>query len=175
MYSLRGIRQGKGHFVAIYRRYVSKMSWFWQDSRVVYPKSPANRRFGMHHVKNLPGRGAFPVRDLQIIHSVKILPPLRSRSFSFAATLVPVPPRYRYSPYRTRFFATPSPPSWPFSLAVCRSFRTPCCLFSPTVRRCFRTMRCLAGLQLPRLERRYRDSCVVAGAGSVQRPFVGVG
>lgn len=110
MYSLRGIRQGKGHFVAIYRRYVSKMSWFWQDSRVVYPKSPANRRFGMHHVKNLPGRGAFPVRDLQIIHSVKILPPLRSRSFSFAATLVPVLPRHRCPPYRTRFLATPSPP-----------------------------------------------------------------
>lgn len=96
--------------MAIYRRYVSKMSWFWQDSRVVYPKSPANRRFGMHHVKNLPGRGAFPVRDLQIIHSVKILPPLRSRSFSFAATLVPVLPRHRCPPYRTRFLATPSPP-----------------------------------------------------------------
>lgn len=110
--------------MAIYRRYVSKMSWFWQDSRVVYPKSPANRRFGMHHVKNLPGRGAFPVRDLQIIHSVKILPPLRSRSFSFAATLVPVLPRHRCPPYRTRFLATPSPPpSWPFSLAVCCSFR----------------------------------------------------
>lgn len=113
MYSLRGIRQGKGHFVAIYRRYVSKMSWFWQDSRVVYPKSPANRRFGMHHVKNLPGRGAFPVRDLQIIHSVKILPPLRSRSFSFAATLVPVLPRHRCPPYRTRFLAAPAAPACP--------------------------------------------------------------
>lgn len=117
MYSLRGIRQGKGHFVAIYRRYVSKMSWFWQDSRVVYPKSPANRRFGMHHVKNLPGRGAFPVRDLQIIHSVKILPPLRSRSFSFAATLVPVLPRHRCPPYRA-VSCRPRRPGLPFSLAV---------------------------------------------------------
>lgn len=171
MYSLRGIRQGKGHFVAIYRRYVSRMSWFWQDSRVVYPKSPANRRFGMHHVKNLPGRGAFPVRDLQIIHSVKILPPLRSRSFSFAATLVPVLPRHRCPPYRTRFLAAPAAPACPSAsqsprLALSRCHRSP---------RTLPVLRCLVGLQLPQLPRRYRDSCVVAGAGNVQRPFVGVG
>ena len=134
MYSLRGIRQGKGHFVAIYRRYVSKMSWFWQDSRVVYPKSPANRRFGMHHVKNLPGRGAFPVRDLQIIHSVKILPPLRSRSFSFAATLVPVLPRHRCPPYRTRFLAAPAAPACPSASQSPRP-TLPCVHRSPRILR----------------------------------------
>lgn len=97
-----------------------------------------------------------------------------------------MPPRYRYSPYRTRFLATPVAPILalqPRSLLqlpryrrlASRSFRPPCRLFGPTVRRCFRALRRLVGLQLPRLECRYRDSCVVAGAGSVQRPFVGVG
>lgn len=98
----------------------------------------------------------------------------------------PVPPRYRYSPYRTRFLATPSPPvlalqprSLPqlprYRRLASRSFCALCCLFSLTVRRSFRALSRLVGLQLPQLPRRYRDSCVVAGAGNVQRPFVGVG
>ena len=35
------------------------MSWLWQDLRAMYPKSPANRRWRIHHVNILPGRGPF--------------------------------------------------------------------------------------------------------------------
>ena len=49
----------KGPFVAIYRRRVFKMSWLWQDLRAMYPKSPANRCWRIHHVNILPGRGPF--------------------------------------------------------------------------------------------------------------------
>ena len=35
------------------------MSWLWQDMRAMYPKSPANRRWRIHHVNILPGRGPF--------------------------------------------------------------------------------------------------------------------
>ena len=45
--------------MAIYRRRVFKMSWLWQDMRAMHPKSPANRRRGIHHVNILPGRGPF--------------------------------------------------------------------------------------------------------------------
>lgn len=57
--SQKGLGREKGHFVAIYRRRVFKMSWLWQDLRAMYPKSPANRRWRMHHVNILPGRGPF--------------------------------------------------------------------------------------------------------------------
>ena len=97
------------------------------------------------------------------MHSAKILPlpatppiaAIRLRSLA-----EPVPPRYRYSPYRTWFLATPVAPhpspsasqsaavSAPPVLAlqprsllqlpryrrlVSRSFRAPCRLFGPTV------------------------------------------
>ncbi len=52
-------RTGKGPFVAIYRRRVFKMSWLWQDLRAMYPKSPANHRWRIHHVNILPGRSPF--------------------------------------------------------------------------------------------------------------------
>ena len=35
------------------------MSWLWQDMRAMHPKSPANRRWRIHHVNILPGRGPF--------------------------------------------------------------------------------------------------------------------
>lgn len=74
MYGKRGLGRKNTPSVATYRRYVSKMSWFWQDLRAVYQKSPANRCLGIHIVKILPGRTPFPVRGLQIIHSANILP-----------------------------------------------------------------------------------------------------
>lgn len=70
----RSLGQKKRPFMATYRHYVSKIRWFWQDSRAVYPKSPANRCLGIHCVKFLPGRAANPVRGPQIIHSAHILP-----------------------------------------------------------------------------------------------------
>ena len=45
--------------MAIYRRRVFKMSWFWQDMRAMYSKSPANRRWRIHYVNILPGRDPF--------------------------------------------------------------------------------------------------------------------
>ena len=45
--------------MAIYRRHASEMSWLWQDMRAMHPKSPANRRWRIHHVNILPGRGPF--------------------------------------------------------------------------------------------------------------------
>ena len=45
--------------MAIYRRRVFKMSWLWQDMRAMHPKSPANRRWRIHHVNILPGRSPF--------------------------------------------------------------------------------------------------------------------
>lgn len=138
------------------------------------------------------------------MHSAKILPlpatppiaAIRLRSLA-----EPVPPRYRYSPYRTWFLATPVAPILalqPRSLpqfpppragpsasqsAAASALPAPCVSQLPRPVsslwphgcRSFRALSRLVGLQLPRLARRYRDSCVVAGAGNVQRPFVGVG
>lgn len=74
MYAKRGPRRKNTASVATYRQYVSKISWFWQDLRAAYQKSPANRCLGIHIVKILPGRAPFPVRGLQIMHSKLILP-----------------------------------------------------------------------------------------------------
>ena len=74
MHPQRSLGQKKRPFMAKYRHYASKMSWFWQDSRAVYPKSPVNRQLGIHCAKILPARAPFPVRGLQIIHSAHILP-----------------------------------------------------------------------------------------------------
>ena len=69
MHSQRDLGQEKRRFVAAYRRHASKMSWFWQEMRAVYPKSPANRCWRIHQVEILPRAGVFPVRDPQIMHS----------------------------------------------------------------------------------------------------------
>lgn len=74
MYDKRGLGRKNTPSAATYRRYVSKMSWSWQDLRTACPKSPANRCLGIHIVKILPGRAPFPVRGLQIMHSKLILP-----------------------------------------------------------------------------------------------------
>lgn len=107
----------------------------------------------------------FAISDAVSCHPPVAPHPSPSASQSAAVSALPAPRSLPQLP----------PPSWPFSLAVCRSFRTPCCLFGPTVRRRFRTpvLPCRPFHAL--LARHYRDSCVVAGAGNVQRPFVGVG
>ena len=43
--------------------------------RAMYPKSPAERRWGMHRANILPPRGVFAVRSPQIMHGARILPP----------------------------------------------------------------------------------------------------
>ena len=43
--------------------------------RAMYPKSPAERRWGTHRANILPPRGAFAVRSPQIMHGARILPP----------------------------------------------------------------------------------------------------
>ena len=43
--------------------------------RVMYPKSPAKRRWGMHRASILPPRGVFAVRSTRIMHGARILPP----------------------------------------------------------------------------------------------------
>ena len=42
--------------------------------RAMHPKSPAERRWGMHRANILPPRGAFAVRSPQIMHGARILP-----------------------------------------------------------------------------------------------------
>ena len=74
MYPKRELGRKYRPFVATYRRYVSKMSWFWQDLRAVHPKSPANHCLRIHRVQILPGRAPFPVRGAQIMHSAHFLP-----------------------------------------------------------------------------------------------------
>lgn len=64
MYDKRGLGRKNTPSVATYRRYVSKMSWSWQDLGAACPKSPANRCLGIHIVKILPGRTPFSVQDL---------------------------------------------------------------------------------------------------------------
>ena len=59
MHPRRGLGREKRPSLATYRRHASKMSWLWQYSRAMYPKSPANRLSGMHRAKILPGRGPF--------------------------------------------------------------------------------------------------------------------
>ena len=75
MRSRRGLGRGKHRFAATYRRHVFRYSLFWQDMRAMYPKSPAERRWGMHRANILPPRGAFAVRSPQIMHGARILPP----------------------------------------------------------------------------------------------------
>ena len=43
--------------------------------RAMHPKSPAERRWGMHRASILPPRGVFAVRSPQIMHGARILPP----------------------------------------------------------------------------------------------------
>ena len=43
--------------------------------RGMYPKSPAERRWGMRRASILPPRGVFAVRSPQIMHGARILPP----------------------------------------------------------------------------------------------------
>ena len=43
--------------------------------RAMHPKSPAERRWGIHRANILPPRGAFAVRSPQIMHGARILPP----------------------------------------------------------------------------------------------------
>lgn len=74
MYPKRELGRKYRPFVATYRRYVSKMRWFWQDLRAVYLKSPANHRLRIHRVQILPGKAPFPVRCVQNMHSAQILP-----------------------------------------------------------------------------------------------------
>lgn len=59
MHPKRGFGQEKHPSLATYRRHASKMSWLWQDMRVMHPKSLANRLSGMHSAKILPERGPF--------------------------------------------------------------------------------------------------------------------
>lgn len=63
MYPKRGPGREKRPFMATYRRYASKMSWRWQDMRAMYAKSPANRRWRIHHANILPGRPPFCCTD----------------------------------------------------------------------------------------------------------------
>ena len=73
MHSRRGLGQKKRPLVARYRRYASKMSWFWQDMLPVYSKCPAKRRLGIHLAGILPSRRPFSVRIPQIMHNGQIL------------------------------------------------------------------------------------------------------
>lgn len=75
MRSRRGLGQEKHQFVAIYCRHVFRFSYFWQDMRAMYPKSPAKRRLGIHLAGILPPRGVFAARSPQIMHGAQILPP----------------------------------------------------------------------------------------------------
>lgn len=75
MRSRRGLGQEKHQFVAIYCRHVFRFSYFWQDMRAMYPKSPAKRRWGIRRANILPPRGVFAARSPQIMHGAQILPP----------------------------------------------------------------------------------------------------
>lgn len=101
MYAKRGLGRKNTPSVAAYRRYVSKISWFWQDLRAAYPKSPANRCLGIHIVKILPGRAPFPVRGLQIMHSKLILPSRFPNQRKIGLIGQKVCPEQLFTPLRT--------------------------------------------------------------------------
>ena len=61
--------------------------------RAMHPKSPAERRWGMHRANILPPRGAFAVRSPQIMHGARILPP--SGGPAPAQGLLPEQPHHR--------------------------------------------------------------------------------
>lgn len=63
MHPRRGPGREKRPSLATYRRRASKMGWRWQDMRAMYAKSPANRRWRIHHAYILPGRGPFRRTD----------------------------------------------------------------------------------------------------------------
>lgn len=85
MYAKRGLGRKNTPSVATYRRYVSKMSWFWQDLHAAYPKSLANRCLGIHIVKVLPGRAPF-------------FSPEASKSYIVCISCHPVSPNRAISP-----------------------------------------------------------------------------
>lgn len=76
-----------------------------------------------------------------------------------------------------------SPPSPRCPVIVVRHIRlwflatppaVPILVLQPRIPRRLSVLRCLAPPQSPRPARRYRGSCVMAGARNVQRSFVGV-
>ena len=78
--------------------------------RAMHPKSPAERRWGMHRANILPPRGAFAVRSPQIMHGARILPP--SGGPAPAQGLLPEQPHHRIAFQRLGPCAgVPTPPS----------------------------------------------------------------
>ena len=61
----------------------------------MHPKSPAERRWGIHRANILPPRGVFAVRSPQIMHGAQILPPSDGPG---PCSGVPTPAPRRYPP-----------------------------------------------------------------------------
>ena len=87
--------------------------------RAMHPKSPAERRWGMHRANILPPRGAFAVRSPQIMHGARILPP--SGGPAPAQGLLPEQPHHRIVLQRLRpcpGVPTPAPRQYPPSAVL---------------------------------------------------------
>ena len=144
MYPKRGLGREKRPSLARFARHVSEMSWLWQDIRVVYPKSPANRLLGMHRAKILPGRGPFRCTDpLNHARHANLAILCRRTALALAASAPPNDasrPQPRCRPHDTAAFGTRHPartaPTRPPFRGARASFRhlSPCspCLYTRT-------------------------------------------
>ena len=82
--------------------------------RAMYPKGPAERRWGIHRANILPLRGVFAVRSPQIMHGARILPP--SGGPAPAQGLLPEQPHHRIAFQRLgpcSGMPTPAPRQYP--------------------------------------------------------------
>ena len=113
MHPRRDPGREKRPFLARYRRRASKTSWHWQDTRAMYPKSPANRLSGMHSAQILPGRGPFRCTDPSN-HAQHANLAIRRRRTALALA-TPVPPNSasrpqpRHRPHGATAFGTRHP------------------------------------------------------------------
>ena len=89
--------------------------------RAMHPKSPAERRWGIHRANILPPRGAFAVRSPQIMHGARILPP--SDGLAPAQGLLPEQPHRGIAFQRLgpcSGMPTPAPRRYPPPANACR-------------------------------------------------------
>ena len=84
----------------------------------MHPKSPAERRWGMHRANILPPRDAFAVRSPQIMHGARILPP--SGGPAPAQGLLPEQPHHRIALQRLGPCPGVPAPSAPPMPATCQ-------------------------------------------------------
>ena len=113
MRSRRGLGREKHRFVATYRLHVFRFSLFWQDMHAMHPKSPAERRWGMHRANILPpSDGPAPAQGLlpEQLHRGTALQRLVPCPGCLPPSASPIPATCQYPPLAGPVAARGKPP-----------------------------------------------------------------